>query len=129
MAILPYSFDNGQPIPWEYYPVAGGEDLYVGLGMAVTDGQLGPSTEPTFISLREEEAPAAGTVIPVMRLTEGVVYEIPLNADSAGLQIGVHAGIADDCMTITPGLGEMLEIVGFDGEQAGDLCRCRFIGE
>ncbi|MCD8087806.1 MAG: hypothetical protein LUE22_04355 [Oscillospiraceae bacterium] len=127
MAILPYSFDNGQPMPWEYYPVAGGEDLYVGLGMAINDGQLERSATPTFISMREEAAPAAGTIIPVMRLTEGVVYEIPLESDCDGLQIGTCVGIADNGLTIAVG-GEMMEIIGFDGEQAGDLCRCRIIG-
>ncbi|MCD8117864.1 MAG: hypothetical protein LUE21_12315 [Oscillospiraceae bacterium] len=127
MAFLPYSYDSGQPLPFEYYPVDGSGDIYVGQVMALSGGQLVPGNSSDYISMREESAPAAGTVIPVIRATQDAVFEAPLGAAAPGLRAGTTCSVSDDGMSLNLDGGSSVVIIGLDGEGEGDLCRVRFL--
>lgn len=129
MAFVPYSYDDGQPMPFEYYKLAQDGDIQIGLCLALAEGALCVSAEPGYISMREEAAAKAGTTIPVIRVSEKVVFEAPLAADGSALAEGSLAGVSGDGLGIDPAAGvKNIEIVDMDGSAAGDKCRCRFIG-
>lgn len=129
MAFLPYSYDCGQMPPAEYAKLAAAGDITVGLCMTVSEAGAALSAKPDYICLREEAGAAAGTLIPLMHIGEGIVFEAPLAADSASLAPGSVCDVAADGLTIasTSANGNII-IVSMDGNQAGDLCRCRFVG-
>lgn len=128
MAFLPYSYDDGQPRPFEYYKLASAGDIEIGTAMAMTGGKLAPSASPTYICMRAEKGAAAETVVPVVRIDEGVVFEAPLAAEAASLKPGVRCAVSANGLTIAGASDSgKLEIVDMDGTAAGDLCRVRFV--
>ncbi|MCD7749480.1 MAG: hypothetical protein LUH42_05475 [Oscillospiraceae bacterium] len=126
MAFLPYSYDDGQPKPFEYYPVSGSASIYVGQALVLDGGQLVPSDAPDFISMCERESPAAGEYIPVSRIAEDVIYEAPLGA-AADITPGMGGTVSIDGLTVSADGGETLVILSADSGEAGDLCRVRFV--
>ena len=128
MAFIPYSYDCGQMPPAEYAPLASAGDITVGLCMAVTGDGAALSVKPDHICLREEKNAAADTLIPLMHIGGGVVFEAPLAADAASLAPGSLCDVAADGLSIaaTSANGNII-IVSMDGTSAGDLCRCRFV--
>lgn len=128
MAFVPYSYDEGQPRPFEYYKLSAKGDIEVGTAMALTDGKLAASDAPTYICMRAEKNAAADTVVPVIRIDAGVVFEAPLAAAAAALKAGARASVSADGMSIAGAAdGGVLEIVDMDGAAEGDLCRVRFV--
>lgn len=125
MAFVPYSYDDGQPRPSEYYKTGAAGDLTIGLCMALTEGEAALSQSPTHICLRTEAEAPAGTLIPLMPIDGGIVFEAPLAAGADSLAPGGTAAIAADGLSIAAGSGP-IRIVSMDGTAAGDLCRCRF---
>ncbi len=129
MAFVPYSYDDGQPMPFEYYKLARDGDIQIGLCLALTEGTLGVSAEPGYISMREEAGAKAGSTIPVIRVSGKVLFEAPLAAADETLTAGGLAGVSGDGLGIDPAAGvKNIEIVDMDGSAAGDKCRCRFLG-
>lgn len=128
MAFVPYSYDDGQPLPFEYYKLAAAGSLKIGLCMALEEGALSAADEPQYICMREEEAAAAGTVVPVIRISDKVVFEAPLAGAAPALAAGAMADVSADGLSIDPA-GEIqnIQIVDMDGSAAGDKCRCRFM--
>lgn len=129
MAFTPYSYDCGQMPPAEYFKLADAGDITIGQCMTVTEGKAALSVTPDYICLREEAAAAADTLIPLMHISEGIVFEAPLAADAASLAPGSYADVAADGLSIAATTANKnIIIVSMDGNQAGDLCRCRFVG-
>lgn len=128
MAFVPYSYDDGQPMPFEYFKLANDGDIQIGLGLALENGALTVSAEPDCICMREETGAAAGQTIPVIHISDKVVFEAPLAAAAEALQPGSAAGLSDDGLGIDPAAGvKNIVILDMDGSEAGDKCRCRFI--
>lgn len=129
MAFIPYSYDCGQMPPAEYASLASAGDITVGLCMALGEDGAALSVKPDHICLREEKNAAANTLIPLMHIGEGIVFEAPLAADAAALVPGSVCDVAADGLSIaaTSANGNII-IVSMDGNKAGDLCRCRFLG-
>lgn len=128
MAFLPYSYENGQPVPFEYHKLASAGDIAVGLCMTLADGKAAVSAKPDYICLREEENAAADTLVPLMHISADVVFEAPLAAASAGLAPGSLCDVSADGLAIasTTANGN-IQIITMDGTGKGDLCRCRFV--
>lgn len=130
MAFLIHSVDDGHVLPWEYLP-AGAITPKVGLALIQTSGNLAiasGTTAPAYICMREENAAvAAGTVIPVVRVTKDTVYEVELSAAGTSLKVGQKVTVATDGLrctaTTTDGIAEIVEILG---TAAGDKIRVRF---
>lgn len=128
MAFLPYSYDEGQPRPFEYYKLSAKGDIEIGTAMAITGGKLAASATPGYICMRTEKGAAADTVVPVIRIDAGVVFEAPLAAAAATLKAGARASVSSDGLSIGGAAdGGVLEIVSMDGTAKGDLCRVRFV--
>lgn len=127
MAFVPYSYDEGQPRPFEYYKLGAEGDIEIGTAMALTGGKLVSSATPGYICMRAEKKAAADTVVPVIRIDAGVVFEAPLAAEAATLTVGGRASVSADGRSIGGAAGDgILEIVSMDGTAEGDLCRVRF---
>ncbi len=128
MAFLPYSYENGQPCPFEYHKLAQAGDIAVGLCMALTEGKAALSAKPDYICLREEKNAPADTLIPMMHISGDVVFEAPLAADSAGLAEGSLCDVSADGLAIAnTTANKNIMIITMDGTAKGDLCRCRFV--
>jgi hypothetical protein len=127
MAFIPYSYDNGQPLPSQYVPAAAG-DVTVGLCMALSGGQLSLSKSPDYIALCDRKGVLAGQVIPAMHITGDMVFEAPLAADSKALKPGSVVDVASDGLSIaSTSTTKNVQIISMDGTAQGDLCRCRFV--
>lgn len=128
MAFLPYSYENGQPCPFEYHKLAQAGDIVIGLCMALEDGKAAVSAKPDYICLREEENAAADTLVPLMHIAPGVIFEAPLAAASAGLTPGSLCDVSADGLAIAAtSANKNIQIITMDGTAEGDLCRCRFV--
>lgn len=124
MAFLPYSYDDGQPVPTEYHKASG--NIVVGLGMALSGGVLAASAKPEYIALCDM-ASASEAVIPAMRITADTVFEAPLAA-ATSLKVGSYADVSATGLTIANTTSNKnIQIVGMDGTAAGSKCRVRFI--
>lgn len=129
MAFTPYSYDCGQMPPAEYFKLAESGDITIGQCMTVTGGKAALSAEPDYICLREEAGAAADTLVPLMHIGEGIVFEAPLGEDADSLVPGSLADVAADGLSIAATAEKAnIIIVSMDGNKAGDLCRCRFVG-
>jgi hypothetical protein len=127
MAFMPYSYENGQPLPSEYLPVSAGT-VTVGQCMALSGGRLGLSVQPTYIALCDRKSATEGEVIPAMHITDDLVLEAPLAADSPALKPGDTVDVAADGLTIaSTGTNKNVQIITMDGTAQGDLCRVRFM--
>lgn len=130
MAFLIHSVDDGHVLPWEYIP-AGAITPKVGMALTMNSGNLAiasGTTAPTYICMRNEDAAvAAGTVIPVVRVSKDTIYETELSAAGTSLKIGQKVTVATDGLrvtaTTTDGVAEIVEILG---TAAGDKVRVRF---
>ncbi len=128
MAFVPYSYDDGQMMPFEYYKLAAGEDLEIGLCMALDGGGLEASASPGFVCMRSEVGAQAGSTVPVIRVSRKTVFEAPLAAVGTGLAAGSLVGVSEDGLGIDPAATKKnIEIVDMDGTALGDKCRCRFV--
>lgn len=128
MAFLPYSYENGQPGPFEYHKLAETGDIAVGQCMKLEGGAAAVSAQPDYICLREEKNAAAGTLVPLMHVSADVIFEAPLAADAAGLAPGSLCGVSQDGLAIAATAeNSNVMIVSMDGAAEGDLCRCRFV--
>lgn len=128
MAFVPFSYEGGQMPPSEYHKLGAAQDIVIGQCMTVEDGKAVPSVLPDYICLREEKGAAADTLIPVMHIGEGVVFEAPLAADSAALVPGSLVDVAADGLSIaSTTANKNVFIISMDGTAQGDLCRCRFV--
>lgn len=124
MAFLPYSYENGQPLPSEYMTAA--DDIVIGTCAALSDGALAASNKPTHIALADA---SAGAFIPAMHISKDVVFEAPLAADAASLKPGGFADVSADGLSIAAtAANRNIQIISMDGNAAGDKCRVRFVG-
>ncbi len=122
MGFIPYSYDCGQPLPFEYMPVSAG-DVAQGLCMALSDGKLTKSVTPNYIAMCDLKDAVGGTVAPVVRVTPEAVFAAPLADGAAAPALGALAGVSDDGMFIDPAAGtKNLQITGMT-EDGGYLCR------
>lgn len=131
MAFQLYSTNDGHVPAWEYLPCEAITPK-VGLCLAfdTTSQQLEVSDTPQYICMRQESAAvAAGTLIPVVRISNDQIWETKLDGantslttgstmdvDATGLLIDADAS-ADDVFQLTYMVGTAL----------GDTVRGRFV--
>lgn len=131
MAFLPYSYDDGQPRPWEYLP-CGAITPKVGMALVQSSGNLAiatGTTKPTYISMIDKDsACTAGEIIPVIRVDSGIIFETSFSASATSVNIGskvtLHASSGLQ-VTATTSSG-VAEVVYKDGSASGSMCRVRF---
>lgn len=129
---LLHSVDGGIVPAYEYQP-CGAIQPQVGLALTVTSGNLAiasGTTAPSYISMREESAAvAAGTIIPVIKVRDHIVFETTFSAAATSIKVGDKVTISSDGLQVTATkTGGVAEIVWMEGTASGSKVRVRFPG-
>lgn len=132
MAIKYWKIDDGRVPPHEYLP-AGAITPKWGMTLVMEGGELvlaSGADMPEYLSMCEYSAAVpAGTLIPVTRIDDDMIYLAPLSAAGTALKIGDRVTIASDGLQVTATTGGMAEIVGIHGTAVGDEIEIRFTAE
>lgn len=98
MAFRLYSTDDGHIPAWEYHAVANMKPQ-VGKGLAFDEsGQLDASQTPDYICMREEgDSVAAGTIVPVVKITPDQIWETTLDG-ATSVEVGGKLDVASGGM-------------------------------
>lgn len=128
---LPEIWHNSESEPWELQPAANGLALHVGTALAFSSGNLVKATggtKPAFVCMEEVTTTKAGQKIHVERVRPATVYETTLSVASASIARGAKYTIdtSGEKITATTDSG-VAEVVNFDGKEAGDKVRIRFV--
>ena len=100
------------------------------MALTLTSGKLGKATgttKPDYISMLQADATlTAGDIIPVVRVTEDIIWETTLQAAGTSLNVGDKVTIHTDAMQVTATTASgVAEIVYMDGTAAGSMVRVR----
>ena len=130
MAFLIHTTADGHQPPWEYLPC---DDIqpHLGMAMVLTGGLLakaGSTAKPTYISMYEAPAALAeGDIIPVIRVTEDIIFETENSASLSGVAIGAKVTLASDGMRVTgTTTSGVAEIVAKDADAVGSRVLVKF---
>lgn len=132
MAFLIHSVEGGYIPSWEYLP-AGAITPKAGMALYQNAGNLAlasGTTNPTFISMTEREAAlTAGDSIPVVRVSEDIIWQTEWSAAATAVKQGQKVTIHTDGLTVTATTtGGVAEVVDMDGTAIGDKVRVRLVG-
>ena len=132
MAFLIHSVEGGYIPSWEHLP-AGAITPKVGMALYQNAGNLAlasGTTNPTFISMVERSAAlTAGDIIPVLRISEDVIWETEWSAAATAVKQGQKVTIDADGMRVTATTtGGVAQVVDMDGTAIGDKVRVRLVG-
>ena len=130
MAFKPHQTNDGRVPPFEYLP-AGAITPKVGMALYMNAGNLAiasGTTKPTYICMCEKEtAVAAGDIIPVIRVDDGMIFAVPLSAAGTSLKLGNKVTLATGGLQVTATTTDgVAEIVGIIGTAVGDEVLVRF---
>lgn len=128
---MAFLIHSAETLPIEYLPCSAIQPK-VGMALTQSSGNLAiatGTTKPTYISLYEAPATlTAGDIIPVLRITDTMVFETTFSASASDIKVGnkvtLHASSGMQVTaTTTSGVAE---VVYMDGTSSGDMCRVRF---
>ena len=130
MAFLIHSVEGGYIPSWEYH-AAGAITPKIGLALTVTSGSLaitGATAAPKYISMVErDEALTAGDVIPVITVSEDIIFETTFSAAATAVKVGDKVTISADGLQVTATTTSgVAEVVHMDGKAVGDKVRVKF---
>lgn len=132
MAIKYFKIDDGRVPPHEYLPCAAITPKW-GMAMVQAGGNLTVATGnavPEYLCMCEYEGTVeAGTLIPVCKVAEDIIYLAPLSADGSALNIGDKVTLGADGLTVTATTGGSFKISAIHGTDAGDNVEGRFVSE
>lgn len=121
---------NGGTDNLEYLEVTTGETVVLGEALVQSSGLLtkcGATAVPKYIAMGGVTSAPAGTVIPVLRVSDEVIYETELSVDSASIAKGAKYTLSTDGLAITAtATSGVAEVVGFGGKAAGDRVLVKF---
>lgn len=130
MAIRYFKIDDGRVPPHEYLPVAAITPKW-GMTLVMEGEQLVMATDadvPEYLAMCEyTDAVEAGTVIPVTRVAEDIIYLAPLSAAGTALKIGDKVTIHTDGVSVTATTGGAFQISAIHGTEIGDEVEGRFV--
>ena len=85
------------------------------------------AVKPEYVSAANIALPSSGGIVPAVRITETMLFEVPLSASGASLVCGNKVTIGTDGLTVTATLTNgTAEIVGINGTAVGDTVVVRF---
>ena len=127
--------ENGRmnvPEP-EYFNAVSGTEIQVGQALTLDGGVLkvlaAGTTKPEFISLGHVSASAAKREIPVARVNDEQVYEVPVSAAPTALKVGDKVTLTTDGLevtaTTTSGVATIVNLKG--AAAAGDKLLVKFV--
>ena len=130
MAFYIYAVDGGAIPSWEYHPCSA-ITPEVGMAMTQTSGNLATasgSTVPTYICMTQRgEAVTAGDIIPVIRVSESIIFETTFSASASSVTVGSRVTIASGGMKVTGTTASgVAEVVAMEGTAAGSRVWVRF---
>jgi len=121
MAFLPYSYDDGQPRPWEYIPC---DDISVVVGTALVQSsgllvKATGTTKPTYIAMADKTVATEGDLLPVIRVDSGTIFETTNQASFSSAKVGTKVTIHTDALQVTATTTSgVAEIIAFDAKAA-----------
>lgn len=130
MGFMIHSTDDGRTPAVEYLP-AGAITPKAGMALTQTGGQLAlaaGAVKPAYISMCEREtACIAGEHIPVVRVSEDMIFETKFSAAATAVKLGDKVTISTDGLGVTATTtGGVAEVVYMDGTAKDSMCRIRF---
>lgn len=125
-----YSTDDGRNLPVEYLP-AGAITPKLGMALVQSGGNLAVcsgANAPTYISMIEKDTVcAAGDIIPVLRVTPGVIWKTASSAAMTSVKLGQKVSIDATGMLVTATTGDTgAEVVYIVDTAAGGCVHVRF---
>lgn len=125
-----FKTDDGRNCPIEYLP-AGAITPKLGMALTVSSGKLAVATgttRPAYISMTEKGAAVtAGTVIPVIRVSEDIIYETENSASFTGVNVGSKVTLDNTGTKVTATTTDgVAEVVGIEGTAVGSKIHVRF---
>lgn len=125
-----FKTDDGRNCPIEYLP-AGAITPKLGMALTVSAGKLAVAagtTRPAYISMTEaHSAVTAGTVIPVIRVSEDIIYETENSASFTGVNVGSKVTLDSTGTKVTATTTDgVAEVVGIEGTAVGSKIHVRF---
>jgi len=88
--------------PLEYYTTTDNEAIAIGEALVLTSGYLtkcGATATPEFIAM---EATSDTATIAVVRVTEDMVFEVPIYGDGSSSVVGTKVTLHTDGLQVTP---------------------------
>lgn len=130
MAFLIHSTDDGHVPAWEYLP-ASAITPKVGMALTMSSGKLAlasGTTVPKYICMTERDsALTAGDIIPVIAVTDDIVFGTANSAEISEAAIGTKVTLASDGLRVTATATDgVAEIVGLEGTAVGSVVKVRF---
>lgn len=127
---IPYTRDTDQVQPYEYLPCSAMKPE-VGMAMIMSSGNLakcGVAVKPQYICMMEgKETVEAGTLIPVIRVKDDMVFETTASVAINAVKLGDKVTLASDAKQITATTTSgVAELVAIDGVVAGSTVKVRF---
>lgn len=126
--ITPY-MRNANTDALEYHEVTASEAVAYGEALVMSSGKLtkcGATTKPAYLAAGSCAAGSAN-VIPVLRVSDEVIYETALSEASASIAKGAKYTLSSDGLKITATTTSgVAEVVSWDGKAQGDKVRVRF---
>ena len=130
MAFLPVTEKHDGIIPWEMMPCSA-IATFVGEAMVLSSGKLakaGATDVPTYICMQENKAAvAAGQLVPVIPVSDDVIFETTFSAAATSIVPGNKVTLASDggrvTATTTSGVAE---VIAMEGTASGSKVRVKF---
>lgn len=125
----PYKHDTGALQPWEYLPAAAGT-YQIGQMLDVSDGKLAAikaakTTTPAYLCMFGSTA-ADGQPIPVIRVTERVIFKTALTAEAADATIGSKLQVSAGGLGVDAAAAGTFEVTYIEDTAAGSVVCGRF---
>lgn len=95
-----HSVGSAKTAPMEVYTVTAAETVVIGEALVLTTGKLtkcGATATPEFIAV----GAGIGTDVPVIRVTEDMVFETVFSADASALNVGEKVTIDSTGLKVT----------------------------
>ena len=125
-----YSTDDGRNLPVEYLP-AGAITPKLGMALVQSGGNLAlcsGAKAPTYISMITKEiACVAGDIIPVVRVTPGVIWKTMSSAAMTSIKLGDKVTVDSTGLKVTATTESgVAEVVYIEDTAAGGCVHVRF---
>lgn len=123
----PYTRDTGKLQPWEHLPAAAGT-FQIGQALTVSDGVLvsmSGTQRPDYISMYQGTT-TQDQIIPVIRVTERLVFETTLTAEAATAKLGSKLQVSDGGLGVDGDAEGAFHVSYIEGTAADSVVRGRF---
>ena len=115
----------------EWLPATASEAITEGEALVLSSGKLtkcGATAKPAFVAMKALSATATDRLIPVIRVEENQLYEVPTYADCSAVALGTKVTLHTDAASVTATSGGACEIVDLIGAAAsGDPVVVRLV--